>query len=100
MNSSQEIDPEMIKEALKHFSLFMNCLGRLVVDPEVTVETLPGAFKAGDAAAYIGTSRSTLLRYRNQGLIKTVTIGNRPKYLRKELDRFLLDVENGKVRVV
>ena len=62
------------------------------IEPKVVIETTAKkmAFTRREAAQYIGCSTTTLDRYRTDGEIDYgCHIGSRPKYLKKDLDRFL-----------
>jgi hypothetical protein len=91
---------DMLQENNRIATLFSQLLAEIVkAGIEGTTDgqcvMAPAAFKADDAAKYLGIGRTKLLEYRSAGLLKTVDIGGGPKYLRKDLDRLINKLEKG-----
>lgn len=82
-------------DALEHFAQGIALLAQVGTPTEGTISFVPAAFDAEDAAKYIGVGRTKLFELRDEGKIKTVEVGGRPKYLKKDLDKLLARLEKG-----
>jgi hypothetical protein len=80
---------------MEHFAQGIALLAQAGSPADATIQFIPAAFDADDAAKYIGIGRTKLFEYRDSGAIKTTNVGGRPKYLRKDLDRLLTKLEQG-----
>lgn len=87
-----------LHKAMEHFAKAISLLA-LEGMQEVSgnVSFIPAAFDAANAAKYIGIGVTKLEEYRNPKdgstpRIKTHTVGGRPKYYRKDLDRLLAEI--------
>lgn len=80
-------------EALGHLAQAIAMFAQAGAPQHATIDCTPAAFDGDDAAKYLGIGRTKLLEYRNAGDLKTVMVGGRPKYLRKDLDRLLAKLE-------
>jgi hypothetical protein len=82
-------------DAMEHFAQAIALLAQAGTPADGVVSFIPAAFDATEAAKYIGIGRTKLFEYRDSGAIKTVDVGGRPKYLRKDLDKLLTRLEKG-----
>jgi hypothetical protein len=82
-------------DAMDHFAQAIALLAQAGTPAEGAITFIPAAFDAEDAAKYIGIGRTKLFELRDSGDVKTVEVGGRPKYLKKDLDRLLSKLEKG-----